>query len=151
MLFRNATSRDIPALVKLRVKALREINKKENTICEKMLDRYFYRVFTSKYHVCYIAVCENEVVAMGVMRFSYYPPDSNTLTGICGHIECIFALPVYRRSGVDRGIFEKLMARAYVRSADVVTCNINEFDVFLHEGYEFLPKTNVVYYKLRSC
>jgi hypothetical protein len=151
MLFRNATSRDIPALVKLRVQALSEINKNDNPVCEKMYDRYFFRLLTSNYHICYIGVCENEVIAMGIMRFSYYPPDFNTITGICGHIECIYALPKCRIKGVDKDIFEKLMARAYVRSADIVTCNINELDVSLYEGYEFLPKTNVVYYKLRRC
>jgi dipeptidyl aminopeptidase/acylaminoacyl peptidase len=150
MLFRNATSRDISRLVELRLKALAETTNVRTEACEKIISRYFYRVLSSTTHVCIVATENNQIVGVGIISFSLYPPNTTSCTGNYANIESVYLTPSFRRSGIDKELFNKLMSWAYMRSAEVVTCNIEELDSQLWKEYQFSPKKSEVILKL-SC
>lgn len=112
-IFRKAGPDDIQILVEARVEFLSEYwGAQEQTIADKLraeLQLFFETEIQANTYVCWIAMHENVLVAIGGMKIIQKPGSFRVPDGRCGYIMNMYTAPEFRRRGLAKTILEKLM------------------------------------------
>ncbi len=113
IIFRKAGTNDIQILVEARVDFLGEYwGAQDSDIANKLmaeLHLFFETEIQANTYVCWIAMHENNLVAIGGMKIIQKPGSFRVPDGRCGYIMNMYTAPEFRRRGLAKTILEKLM------------------------------------------
>jgi GNAT superfamily N-acetyltransferase len=143
-LYRKATIADIPALVTLRIALLTDVMKdhKPSTDITDELTKYFTEQLPGGDYICWIALDADTIVSTAGICFYSFPPNFITTSGQRAYILNVYTLSQYRRRGISRQLFAKLMDEAKDRGIKQVSLHTSEDGRTLYEQFGFTPKHN---------
>lgn len=142
--YQKATIADIPALVALRIAFLKEVTHTDVVPMDikKGLEQYFHTHLVNGDYVNWLALDGDTIVATGGICFYAIPPNFANPTGERAYILNVYTLPDYRRRGISKQIFSKLMQEAKQRGIMQVSLHASPDGVALYRQFGFEPKDN---------
>lgn len=142
--YRKAIIADIPTLVKLRVDFLKEVSHRDDydTAIEKSLAQYFSRHIPAGDYINWLAIDGNDIIGTGGIYFFHIPPNFLNISGNRAYILNVYTVKAYRRRGVSKIIFERLMREAYERSISQISLHATSDGKTLYEQFGFKTTDN---------
>lgn len=142
--FRKATIADIPALVQLRIALLTDVmhNLDTNTDINDELTTYFAEQLPAGNYICWVATDDDLIVSTAGICFYKFPPNFVATTGERAYILNVYTPPQYRRRGLARQLFGKLMDEVHDRGIMQVSLHTSNEGRSLYESFHFRPKGN---------
>jgi GNAT superfamily N-acetyltransferase len=136
--FRRASIADIEALVRLRLDFLSEVNRKPSPPgLEARLYEFFGRHLPSGDFISWFAESEGEVVATSALVMIHRPPSHSNITGLYAHIINIYTVPAWRRRGIARSLFAKILDEARAAGCGKATLHATAEGRPLYESFGF--------------
>jgi len=142
--YQKATIADIPALVALRIEFLKEVTHTDTppTDIKSGLEQYFHTHLVHGDYVNWLALEGDTIVATGGICFYSIPPNFANPSGHRAYILNVYTLPAYRRRGISKQIFSKLMLEAEQRGIKQVSLHASPDGVALYRQFGFESKDN---------
>ena len=142
--FRTATLTDIPALVKLRIEFLKEVMQTDTPAADITagLVEYFSKHLQDSSYINWLALDGNTIVSTGGICFYRLPPNFFNPTGNRAYILNVYTLPAYRRRGISKQLFAKLMLEAGNRDIMQVSLHTSADGKPLYDQFGFYLKDN---------
>ncbi len=149
--YRKAAVDDIDELVKLRIEFLKEANHETNidaeilNKCAEALYNYFnFRMIDDSF-IAWIALDEGKIIATSGMCFYNTPPlfkkvDSvmHFMDGRVAYIMNMYTLQEYRRKGIARILFDKIVEEAKTLGYRKITLHATEMGRKLYKTFGFV-------------
>ncbi len=149
--YRKTTVDDIDALVRLRIEFLKEANQENNIDgeilikCEEALSDYFNSRMVDDSFIAWIALDEGKIIATSGMCFYNTPPlfkkidgDIQYMDEKVAYIMNMYTLPEYRRQGIARILFDKIVEEAKTLVYRKITLHATEMGRKLYEKFGFV-------------
>ncbi len=149
--YRKAAVNDIDELVKLRIEFLREANQETNVDgkilnkCEEALHAYFNSRMIDDSFIAWIALDEGKIIATSGMCFYNTPPLFKKVDGVMhymdgrvAYIMNMYTLQEYRRQGIARILFDKIVEEAKSLGYRKITLHATEMGWKLYENFGFV-------------
>lgn len=139
MIFEQADTNDIHALVNLRIAYVEEDRKdltediKDQLL--RVLPAYFEKHLNSDLFV-YVAR-EDAVLSCAFLVVTEKPANPSFITGRTGTVYNVYTVPAYRRRGLAKHIMQMLLADAEKMELDYVDLNATENGYYLYEALGF--------------
>lgn len=142
--YRKATVADIPTLIKLRIDFLKEVTGIDNpgNVIAEGLEQYFNEHLLQGDFINWLALDGEDIIATGGICFYQIPPGFLNVTGNRAYILNVYAIKAYRRQGIAKNIFEKLMQEAHSRSILQISLHATDDGKNLYEHFGFKIKDN---------
>lgn len=142
--YQKAAIAHIPALVALRIEFLKEVTHTDTppTDITDGLEQYFRTHLPAGDYVNWLALDGDTIVATGGICFYSIPPNFLNSSGDRAYILNVYTLPAYRRRGISKQIFGKLMQEAEQRGIKQVSLHASPDGVALYRQFGFVPKDN---------
>jgi GNAT superfamily N-acetyltransferase len=135
---RLAVKEDIPDLIRIRMQFLKEkapdghgANGSKEDVLAAALETYYCKHLTEGHPtggelIMWVAVDAGRIVATGGICFNHYPPDFEVVTEIRARLINLFALPGYKKRGLEERLFQKLLDEAEQRKAGSISLHDSE-------------------------
>jgi ribosomal protein S18 acetylase RimI-like enzyme len=140
--FRKATLNDLQQLTELRINFLKEVHPEPDDSRDKLLSdqlqSYFKEHLQTGDFVNWLAEDDDKIIATGGISFYSIPPNFFNLSGNRAYILNIYTLPEYRRKGIAKQVFEKLMNEAKARGVTQVSLHASEDGRPLYQQFGFM-------------
>ena len=148
---RLATKDDIPELIELRIKFLKEVHsnpsEEELESIQEHLKRYFQKSMKDGTFLAWLAVDENgDVIATSGLVIVSKVPQTWNPTGKESYIFNMYTIPSWRRKGIGSTLLEKLLEESKARGIHHVDLHASELGRSVYEKFGF--KTNKHYMNL---
>lgn len=142
--YRKATTEDIPELVRLRIEFLKEVGKTEtyHQGIALELETYFKEHLQAGDYVNWLAVQGHTIISTAGICFYTIPPNFMNHTGNRAYILNVYTLPKYRRKGISKQVFSKLMAEVRERKIEQVSLHATKDGEKLYREFGFTPRNN---------
>jgi GNAT superfamily N-acetyltransferase len=144
--YRKAVIADIPQLSDLRLQFLREIyphaDSSGDGVLLENLATYLKEHLSKGDFVNWFAEMDGKVVASAGIIFYNQPPLYHNLEGKVAYILNVYTLPHYRRKGIAKVLFEKIMDEARQRNTGKVSLHASKDGHKLYEQFGFEPGDN---------
>jgi GNAT superfamily N-acetyltransferase len=144
--FRKADVTDIPQLIDLRLRFLKEIYPNANTTHDqKLADHlsiYLKEHIAKDNFVNWFAEYNGKAVASAGIVFYNQPPLYHNLEGKVAYILNVYTLPEYRRQGIAKTLLQKIMQEAKDRNTGKVSLHTSEQGRLLYEQFGFVAGDN---------
>lgn len=128
--YRNADLNDISELVRLRIVFLQEMGNKAISIEDENLRKVLYEYFEERVlkneFVAYLALENNEIIATSGLCFYTLPPSYKNLTGKVAYIMNMYTSPSYRKRGIAKVLFQKIVEEAKIRGYKYISLHATE-------------------------
>ncbi|NLE00087.1 MAG: GNAT family N-acetyltransferase [Fibrobacter sp.] len=139
-LFRKATIEDIDALTDLRIDFLTEANgrafEQEKMLRENIL-KYFNQKITIDHFIAWLCLDKQSIVATSGISFYEVPPTYNNPTGKVGYIMNMYTKKEYRRHGIARCLFEKMLEEGKNNGVGKFSLHATKTGEILYAQYGF--------------
>jgi len=139
--YREATTSDIPELVRLRVEFLSDIQHdavhRDAAALREALLGYFTEGMKDNGYIAWLAVDDGTIVATSGLSFLVFPPSFRNPTGRVAYIMNMYTLPAYRRRGIGSALFEKMIDEARRRGYGKLSLHATEMGRSLYARYGF--------------
>jgi GNAT superfamily N-acetyltransferase len=140
--YRKATLADVPALARLRVDFLKEVQDPETHLVSeeglnKILQDFFQQHLATDEIVAWLAVIDGEVVSTSGLCFSRIMPGFTLLDGRVAYIMNIYTLPEWRKKGIGRQVFYYILEAAKERGYKRVLLHATEDGRPIYEKFGF--------------
>jgi ribosomal protein S18 acetylase RimI-like enzyme len=147
--YRKAAIADIPTLIKLRIEFLKEVDNSDVIPYgfETELEVFFLKHLPGGDFIFLLAENETEIVSMGCVYFQVFPPSFVNPSGKKAYIHNIYTLPSFRRQGLSKAIFTKLMQEVSDRGITHVSLHASDDGRALCEQFGFVKKDNEMSWK----
>lgn len=143
MIVREATDKDIPQLVELRMRLFAEVGEILNPEAAPELraatTEYFERAVETNQARSWIALVDGSVVATGTLAEFHRPPYLGNLSGREAYLMNMFTLPSFRRRGIADVIFKQVLAFAKAQGYGKVWLHASQDGRPLYERHGFAP------------
>lgn len=148
---KKAGLRDLPLLMEWRMRVLREVFAGCRGVDWDLLRaqnlEYYTEHLAEDTHTALFALREpGEVIGCGGVCYQAEMPSPDNLTGVCGYLMNIYAVPEVRGHGVGRKIVEALIADAKARGTGKIYLESSDVAKDLYREIGFRPMDG--YYKL---
>ncbi|MFW9923440.1 MAG: GNAT family N-acetyltransferase [Candidatus Thorarchaeota archaeon] len=114
--YRRATIEDIDILIDLRVEFLYEALKVSKDVSNKELRNslrdYFSKTMPQDEFIAWLAIHEDEIIATSGLSFYTVAPSFANISGRIGYILNMYTKPNWRRKGIGKTLFEKMLFEA---------------------------------------
>ena len=145
---RKATETEIEILSKMRVQMLFENS--ENELSDTIYNntkQFIKDGLQNNNLVIYIAVDNENIIAMGMINFFDFPPNDWCASGKTTYIGNMFTLPRYRNHGIATKILSLLVEEATTRKSERILLNPTEMGKPLYEksGFKQWSEALVMY------
>lgn len=124
LVFRKATTEDIPDLIKFKILLLDELNEDDSQKdVEKLkteLEKFFIEYIESENFVSWLAEYEGEIIATSGLILWRVPPRYDCLHGRYGYISNMYTIPKARRNGISTELIKKLIEEAKKINLDIL-------------------------------
>lgn len=140
--YRKATISDIPELIKLRVEFLKEVTHTSEVPdgIEEELMLYFTGHIPAGDYVNWLAEQDGQVISTGGICFYCIPPNFVNVTGNKAYILNVYTVKAFRRNGISKEIFTRLMREAGDRGICQVSLHATKDGRPLYEQFGFEQK-----------
>jgi ribosomal protein S18 acetylase RimI-like enzyme len=91
-------------------------------------------------YINWLALDGDKIVSTGGICFNSIPPNFANITGDRAYILNVYTEPQYRRKGISKALFEKLMEEAKQRGVAQVSLHATVDGKPLYELFGFKPK-----------
>ncbi|NLR59607.1 GNAT family N-acetyltransferase [Chitinophaga polysaccharea] len=144
--YRKADISDIPQLITLRLKFLKEVYPKADSAQDHTLtahlNMYLAEHLRADSFVNWIAEAEGKVVASAGIIFYNQPPLYHNLEGKVAYILNVYTLPAFRRKGIAKYLLEKILEEARKRNTGKVSLHTSKDGRLLYEQFGFVAGDN---------
>jgi ribosomal protein S18 acetylase RimI-like enzyme len=142
--YRKANIADISALVQLRIALLKEVMKIDQpaTDITDALVKYFEDHLPKGDYISWLALEGDTIVSTNGMFFYDFPPNFITTVGQRAYILNVYTLPQYRRKGIARILFAKLMEEVAARDIKQVSLHTSPDGMTMYTEFGFKTKGN---------
>jgi GNAT superfamily N-acetyltransferase len=106
------------------------------------LEQYFSKHLQQGDYINWLALYDDEIIATGGICFYNIPPDFLNATSDSAYILNVYTLPAYRRQGISKHLFEKLIQEAKDRNVAQVYPHTTDDGKALYEQFGFKLKEN---------
>jgi ribosomal protein S18 acetylase RimI-like enzyme len=142
--YRKATIEDIPALIALRIALLKEVMGIEQAPVDisSQLAAYYKQHIPDGSYISWVAVENNTIVSANGIFFYDFPPNFVTTAGQRAYILNVYTLPEYRRQGIAKVLFGRLMEELDARGIKQASLHTSPDGMDMYAGFGFKPKGN---------
>ncbi|MGZ4969669.1 MAG: GNAT family N-acetyltransferase [Methylobacter sp.] len=141
MIVREATDKDIPQLVELRMRLFAELGEIPNPEAAPELraatTEYFERTVETNQARSWVALVDDSIVAVGTLAEFQRPPYIGNLSGREAYLLNMFTLPSFRRRGIADLIFKHVLAFAKAQGYGKVWLHASPDGCSLYERHGF--------------
>jgi ribosomal protein S18 acetylase RimI-like enzyme len=145
--FRKATKKDIPVLIEMRIRFLSEhqgrLTPTKHTELKDNLLEYFARRLESDEFIAWLALDGERVVATSGLCFYSLPPTAMNLKGQTAYIMNMYTLPEYRKRGIAKQLFEKLLQEARILGYHKIVLHASKDGMHLYRTYGFKEPSDI--------
>lgn len=139
--YRLAQKEDVPILTKLRIDFLKDYwgpNQENESLLETELTSYFKEEIESGEYIAWIAFMGEIPIATGGMKIIRKPGSFRIPSGVCAYIMNIFTYPTYRRKGIAKTLFNKLIETGKAKGIQFFELHATEdgLQLYLNEGFQ---------------
>ncbi|MCW3462657.1 GNAT family N-acetyltransferase [Chitinophaga nivalis] len=150
--YRKADIGDITQLTHLRLQFLKEVYPKadlsQDPVLFDQLTVYLQEHLPKGNFVNWFAEYEGKPVASAGIVFYNQPPLYHNLEGKVGYILNVYTLPDYRRKGIAKVLFGKILEEARERNTGKVSLHASEDGRALYEQFGFVAGDNEMTFRL---
>lgn len=148
---RKAGIESLPLLMEWRMRVLREVFADYQEVDWETLrannEAYYREQLAGGGHTaCFACDQTGAVIGCGGICYQLEMPSPDNISGTCGYLMNIFALPEVRGQGVGRKIVDFLIADARARQTEKIYLESSEIALHMYERIGFTPMQD--YYKL---
>ncbi|MCD6011730.1 MAG: GCN5-related N-acetyltransferase [Flavipsychrobacter sp.] len=142
--YRKAILTDITSLVSLRIEFLKEVMHTDTPANDISagLEQYFTAHLQQGDYINWLALDGDTIIGTGGICFYSIPPNFFNPSGDRAYILNVYTLPAYRRRGISKEIFSRLMSEAEQRNVRQVSLHATPDGAALYEQFGFKPKGN---------
>lgn len=128
--YRKANLKDINELVRLRIVFLQEMGNKaissEDENLRKALYEYFEEKVLKNEFAAYLALEKDEIIATSGLCFYTLPPSYKNPTGKVAYIMNMYTSSSYRKQGIAKVLFQKIIEEAQLRGYKYISLHATE-------------------------
>jgi GNAT superfamily N-acetyltransferase len=138
--YRKANVYDAGVLAELRLAMLCENANYSDKYKAYILDntkQYITDEMKDGSFVCWVAIHDNSIIAMGGVTFFCLPPNDWCPTGKTAYIGNMYTIPVFRRQGVAHHLIELIFGEAKERGCERILLNATDIGRHLYEKFGF--------------
>lgn len=150
----RATSDDVPALAKMRVRFLAELlgpaPAKASGLLQAALEQYFADGLDNDSCINYVAKANDEIVGMGSLVVRQQPGSFKNPSGKVGYILNMYTLPQYRKKGIGSSILSMLEDTARAAGITAFELHATKDGALLYEQAGFSLHSEPTYRKYIS-
>ena len=149
--YRKATVEDIDLVAKIRLEFLSEVNNINNDDekfqLHESIRHYMSCAIADESFVSWLAIENEEVVAISGVSFYTLPPNKKCLNGKVAYISNMYTYPSHRNRGIASKLFDLTVKEAKKRDCTKISLNATDMGRSLYEKYGFTDTVNdMVYY-----
>ena len=153
MLLRPATTADIPALIDLRIALLKEVHPQATPLSaphSPLLPHsdiaaqlaHYYRAHLGHTYINWLAIDGDTIPSSAGICFYHFAPSFQSANDMRAFILNVYTLPQYRRQGLARQLFAKLMLEATTRGITQVSLHASPDGRDLYQQFGFTARDN---------
>ncbi len=143
--YRELTEKDIPTVIDYRILFLRELQGKQTVPVETQLraelNSYFTKAFADQSFSGIVASIGQQPVGFGGMVIQHIPGNFEIMHGLEGYILNMYTLPEYRKLGIAREIFNRLIDKGKALKLDKIYLHASEDGIELYRKNGFKEPT----------
>ncbi|KYC45713.1 MAG: Acetyltransferase (GNAT) family protein [Candidatus Methanofastidiosum methylothiophilum] len=141
LVFRKATSKDIPELIKFKILLLDELNEYTNKDnLEKLkieLEKFFTEYLETENFVSWVVEYEGELIATSGLILWRVPPRYDCVHGKYGYISNMYTVPKARRNGISTELIKKLIEDAKKMNLDILNLHATKDGIKMYRRFGF--------------
>ncbi len=100
---------------------------------------YFGPALRNGSFVAWLAMDGQSIAATSGLTFSLVPPNGRCLDGRVAYIMNMYTLPAYRRQGIAKEVFRRILNEAKQRGFHKITLSATDMGRSLYERFGFQP------------
>ncbi len=139
--YRKANVTDIDVLSQMRVSMLCDGKEYTDEFKFKLYNNiksYILGGFKDKSFIAWVAVQNNEVIAMGGLAYYVLPPNDWCPSGRTAYIGNMYTIPDYRRKGIATKLLSLLVDEAKENCSERILLDATDMGKPLYEKYGFV-------------
>lgn len=141
LVFRKATSKDIPDLIKFKLLLLDGLNEdknKDNLEQLKIeLESFFKEYIESNKMVSWLVEYEGDVIATSGLVLWRVPPRYDCLHGRYGYITNMYTIPKARKNGISTKLIKILIEEAKILNIDILNLHATKDGIKMYRRFGF--------------
>lgn len=147
MVFRKATTEDIPQLVECRIKQLIDEGQNPDKDIKEANIAYFREQFRTGQMEEWVCEDEGRIIATGAVIYQRFPPSFTNGDGLKAYIANIYTDPAYRGRGVATNMLRLLEERARARNVCELWLEASRWGRPVYEKYGFIQDERLMILK----
>ncbi|MCC7572271.1 MAG: GNAT family N-acetyltransferase [Candidatus Methanofastidiosum sp.] len=141
LVFRKATSKDIPDLIKFKLLLLDGLNENKNKDnLEQLkieLESFFKEYIESNKMVSWLVEYEGDVIATSGLVLWRVPPRYDCLHGRYGYITNMYTIPKARKNGISTKLIKILIEEAKILNIDILNLHATKDGIKMYRRFGF--------------
>lgn len=146
--YKKLTINELEQFIDIRIKQLREEGAKEDIDIKPALRDYYNRHMADGTFVSWLAIDGEKIVGTSGMSFVEKPPYFGCPNGRIGLLSSMFTEKEYRRQGIAKELFSKVIKEAKEYGCGNVQITASDMGVLLYTDFGFKKNGNFMQYKL---
>lgn len=141
LVFRKATPKDIPELIKFKIFLLDELNENINKDnLEKLkieLEKFFTEYIETDKFISWLVEYDGEIIATSGLILWRVPPRYDCLHGRYGYISNMYTVPKARKKGISTELIKRLIEEAKILNIDILNLHATKDGIQMYRRFGF--------------
>lgn len=148
--YRRVNENDIEKLVEIRSIFLREFDGEDHLKNEKNIEieieKYLKKFINTDDFIGFVAEDNGEIVGTSAVTFYNILPAVHYLNGKLAYISNIYTIHGYRRKGIARELFKKVLDEALLRDCSKITLHASKEGELVYKDFGFVKTSTEMEY-----